>query len=215
MCENAFSNVLSMVFLCEQNPLRIVHILRAPMGGVLRHVRDLATAHAAQGHLVGIICDVPGTPGYNETILKELQPQLALGLLRTPMSRAIGPSDILATVKIRHLIKNLKPDVVHGHGAKGGVYARFGGTLATGNSYRPARIYSLHGGSLHYDPQSRNGKIYFQVERALERLTDYLIFVASFEHMTYEEKISAPSCPFEVIYNGLAEKEFDPVSPIR
>ena len=52
--------------------LRIVHVLRAPMGGVLRHVRDLALAQADRGHQVGLICDVPGTDGYNETMLELL-----------------------------------------------------------------------------------------------------------------------------------------------
>ena len=37
--------------------LRIVHCFRAPVGGVFRHVRDLAVAQAAAGHQVGFICD--------------------------------------------------------------------------------------------------------------------------------------------------------------
>ncbi|MEO1749858.1 MAG: glycosyltransferase family 1 protein, partial [Pseudomonadota bacterium] len=64
------------------NPLRIVHIMRAPMGGVFRHVRDLAQHQTARGHNVVIICDISGTLGYNERGLADLKADLALGVHR-------------------------------------------------------------------------------------------------------------------------------------
>ena len=36
--------------------LRIVHLFRAPVGGLFRHVRDLARAQSEAGHDVGVIC---------------------------------------------------------------------------------------------------------------------------------------------------------------
>jgi glycosyltransferase involved in cell wall biosynthesis len=207
MSANAFSKTLK-----QAEPLRIVHILRAPMGGVLRHVRDLALAHAKLGHSVGIICDASGPAGYNETLLERLEPHLVLGITRTAMSRSVGPSDISSGMKIRSLIKDLRPDVVHGHGAKGGVYARACGSIIRTDHGRPARLYSPHGGSLHFDASSKNGKVYFQIEKILERMTDCLCFVAEFEANTYRQKIGTPKCPSRVIYNGLAEDEFEPVA---
>ena len=41
--------------------LRIIHVFRAPLGGLFRHVIDLARGQIARGHQVGIFCDV--TPG--------------------------------------------------------------------------------------------------------------------------------------------------------
>ncbi len=38
-------------------PLRIVHIVRAPIGGIFRHISDLAIAQTRAGHQVGVICD--------------------------------------------------------------------------------------------------------------------------------------------------------------
>lgn len=191
--------------------LRIIHILRAPMGGVLRHVRDLALEHTAQGHIVGIICDNAGNSGYNEAMLEKLSSKLALGVTRVSMDKNVGIKDIFAAAKIRNIVAKQNPDVIHGHGAKGGLFSRLCGTLTRVKSKRPARIYSPHGGSLHFDPASNAGNLYFKVERGLERYTDQLIFVAAHEQKTYIEKIGDPTCPAKIIYNGISEKEFSPV----
>lgn len=194
--------------------MRIIHILRAPMGGVLRHVSDLAQAQTRAGHQVGILCDAPGTAGYNEPLLAVLETSLALGITRVAMTRSVGPGDISVTLKIRNILNDLSPDVVHGHGAKGGVYARTAGSLSRGASGKPARFYSPHGGSLHYDPASASGRIYFTVERLLERATDMILFVADYERDTYAAKIGEPACASCVTYNGLAPSEFEPVVPV-
>lgn len=196
--------------MSDQATLRIVHVLRAPMGGVLRHVRDLALAQTAAGHRVGVICDTPGTSGYNETILTQLSDGLDLGVHRVPMARSVGAGDIMAARKVLANLKELKPDVVHGHGAKGGVYARAIGARANPNA-RAARLYSPHGGSLHYDPASSSGKLYFGIERMLERACEAIVFVADYERQTYHAKIGAPRCATHVIANGLTEPEFEPV----
>lgn len=185
------------------------------MGGVLRHVRDLSMLHTAMGHDVGIICDVEGTPGYNEALISNLDKEIKLGVTRSPMSRSIGPSDIYSASKILSVLKKLEPDVVHGHGAKGGVYARACGTLTTTPRGKPARFYSPHGGSLHFDPDSRNGKLYFKVERMLEGMTDRLNFVAQYEQSAYHEKVGKPACESGIIYNGLTSEEFEPIKLVE
>jgi len=183
------------------------------MGGLFRHVRDLAVAHQQSGHQVGVICDVAGTPGYNEAMVAELSERLTLGLHRTQMRRAVGPGDIMDSRNILKIIKELQPNVLHGHGAKGGVFARALGSLARVERSRVARLYSPHGGSLHYGAESRSGRLYFRIERMLEGLTDHILFVADFERRTYAEKIGEPSCAWSVNYNGLQPAEFEPVTP--
>lgn len=197
----------------DPEPLRIVHVLRAPMGGLFRHVRDVALAHEAEGHSVGVICDLPGTPGYNEDMASGLTASLSLGLHRVKMQREVGLGDIFGAGRILKIIKELQPDVLHGHGAKGGVYARALGSLVRAERSRVARLYSPHGGSLHYAPASRAGQVYFRVERMLERLTDHILFVAEYERRTYVQKIGEPSCAWSVNYNGLTDDEFEIVTP--
>ncbi|MEM9999671.1 MAG: glycosyltransferase family 4 protein [Pseudomonadota bacterium] len=194
--------------------LRIVHIMRAPMGGVFRHVRDLALQHTQAGHQVGIICDVAGTDGYQEAGLEQLDVHLALGVHRVAMPRAVGAADVLSARKVLTVLKSMNADVVHGHGAKGGVYARAVGRMA-GGGRNVARIYSPHGGSLHFDPASKAGKIYFAVERMLERQTDAIMYVAEFERDAYRRKVGEPRCATHIVYNGLAKNEFAPVKPVK
>lgn len=193
----------------EDRPLTIIHVLRAPMGGVLRHVRDLALAHTAQGCDVGIICDVPGNPGYNETVLEALNTQLAHGVVRVSMGRGVGPRDLVAARQVDQHIDKIAPDIIHGHGAKGGLYGR----ISKGGSRGPARFYSPHGGSLHFDADSLAGKVYFTVEKMLEGKTDAMLFVADYERRTYRRKIGDLACPSVIIYNGLDDDEFTPVTP--
>ncbi len=68
-------------------PLRIVHIFRAPVGGLFRHVADLAAAQAGSGHQVGIICDSSTGGSYEDAFLRDLGSRLQLGLTRIPMPR--------------------------------------------------------------------------------------------------------------------------------
>jgi hypothetical protein len=43
--------------------LNILHVLRAPVGGLFRHVVDLARGQAACGHRIGLVADA-STGGY-------------------------------------------------------------------------------------------------------------------------------------------------------
>jgi glycosyltransferase involved in cell wall biosynthesis len=112
---------------------------------------------------------------------------------------------------MRHLAA-LKPDIVHGHGSKGGIYGRLIGSWL--NRRRPVgRVYSPHGGSLHYSEKSIEGRVYFAVERQLGRITDGIIHVSGYEAETYRRKVGVPRAEAVVIRNGLRADEFVPVVP--
>jgi glycosyltransferase involved in cell wall biosynthesis len=191
-------------------PLKIVHCFRSPVGGIFRHVRDLVDAQVAAGHQVGIVCDSTTGGAFEEKLFREIESKLALGLTRVAMQRHIGPGDIFAAWRTFKVIKGLHPDVLHGHGAKGGVYSRVFGSLLRVFRSRVARLYSAHGGSLHYDEDTLTGKTFFRIESFLEKITDHLLFVSKYELTTYTKKVHAPRVPFSVIYNGLQADEFEP-----
>lgn len=192
--------------------LRIVHCFRSPVGGIFRHVRDLVVAQSAAGHSVGIVCDSSTGGAYEEALFDAIRPALALGLIRMPMHRAITPGDLIALYKSFNEIKKLQPNVLHAHGAKGGAYARIVGSALRVSGSRVARLYCPHGGSVHYDPESLKGKLFFTLERVLERMSDRLIFVSRYEADSYREKIGEPGCPWSLVYNGLSPQEFEAVS---
>lgn len=191
--------------------LRIVHCFRSPVGGIFRHVRDLAEAQIAAGHEVGIVCDSSTGGEFESHLMTDIEGKLALGIRRTPMQRHIGSGDIGAAWRTYRLISELRPDVLHGHGAKGGVYARLFGTLFRASRSRVARIYTPHGGSLHYDDRTAAGKVIFLLERLMGRFTDQLLFVSNFELQTYMRKVGVPRAPCRLVYNGLRPDEFEPV----
>ncbi|WP_184870833.1 glycosyltransferase [Mesorhizobium sangaii] len=190
--------------------LRIVHCFRSPVGGIFRHVRDLTEAQVTAGHSVGIVCDSTTGGEFEERLFEQMKDMLALGIHRTPMQRHVGPGDLASARRTYRIIKELRPDVLHGHGAKGGAYTRLFGSLLRVSRSRVARLYSPHGGSLHYDENTTTGKLFFALERFMARFTDHLLFVSDYERRTYRRKVGEPQIPNTLVYNGLRAAEFEP-----
>ena len=198
--------------MSSSSRLRIVHVVRAPIGGIFRHIVDLATAQADAGHEVGLVCDALTGGAFEDTAIASLKPKLALGVARIPMRRQVSFTDLHATRNLLRHLGELSPDVVHGHGSKGGVYGRLIGTWL-GRGRPIARVYSPHGGSLHYSESSLEGRLYFAIERFFGRFTDALVHVSAYEADTYRHKIGIPRCGAYVIRNGLRADEYAPVVP--
>jgi glycosyltransferase involved in cell wall biosynthesis len=187
--------------------LNVLYVLRAPVGGLFRHVVDLARGVAARGHRVGLIADAITGGAQAETTLAALAPELALGLSRVAMSRQIGLRDLTALAHVARRAAEVEADVVHGHGAKGGAYAR----LAAAR--RALRVYTPHGGSLHYRWSSPTGAVYLALERALLRRTDLFLFESAYGLDVFRAKVGDPGAAARVVHNGVSEAEFAPVAP--
>jgi glycosyltransferase involved in cell wall biosynthesis len=188
-------------------PLKILHVLRAPVGGLFRHVADLARGQAARGHHVGLVADATTGAARAEAILADLAPVLTIGVRRIAMSRHLGLSDVAAARAVKRLVAASGARVVHGHGAKGGAYARLAGGRGA------IRVYTPHGGSLHYAPGSPLGLLYLTAERALMPRTDLLLFESDYGRRVFTEKISKPKGLSRVVHNGVEDGEFAPVTP--
>lgn len=189
----------------QMTPLSILHVLRSPVGGLFRHVLDLTRGQIARGHKVGLVLDAgSGGPGV-DTALKELEPALALGLSRHAMQRTPGLADAAALRHVMRRIAAAPPDVVHGHGAKGGAYARLAWNTGA------IRVYTPHGGSLHFDRNTLAGRVYLGLERLLIRRSDLIIFESSYSAEVFRKKVGTPAGLARVVHNGVAPGEFEPV----
>jgi glycosyltransferase involved in cell wall biosynthesis len=186
--------------------LAILHVFRAPVGGLFRHVVDLVRGQAAAGHRVGIVADATTGGERAEAALAALGPILALGVRRVPMSRHLGLRDVTAVRRVAQAVRATGVDVLHGHGAKGGAYARLAGT-------RAVRAYTPHGGTLHFDPRSPLGFVYLSLERALLPRTDLILFESAYARDVYHARIGTPAAPARVVHNGVTAAEFAPVTP--
>lgn len=190
-----------------EQPLRILHAVRAPVGGIFRHIIDLANGQIERGHHVGIIAD-SSTGGERATaVLNELAPRLALGVHRIAIRREPWPSDIVALSKLARLFRRLQPDVLHGHGAKAGVFVR-----AVPHRTGTIRVYTPHGGSLHYPRNTAKGLFYSRLEAALMNRTDLFLFESLFARKTYERMIGVPKGLVHCVFNGVTADEFEPVA---
>jgi glycosyltransferase involved in cell wall biosynthesis len=187
--------------------LKILHILRAPLGGLFRHVVDVAQGQVERGHRVGLIVDSTTGGARADALLAALAPRLALGIERVPITREINWRDVKALWRISRRIKGLAPDVLHGHGAKGAALARL--AFATPNAIR---AYTPHGGSLVYCPGTLSGGFYRSLERVLNPLTDLFLFESSYIAELYRTLIGRPHSTVRVVRNGIAESEFEPVA---
>ncbi len=182
--------------------------MRAPVGGLFRHVHDLALGEAQFGAEVGVVCDSRTGGDEIAVQLGRLGDNCALRLTRFPMSRQPGFGDSRTVAKITKLASELGVDVLHGHGAKGGAYARLAGRKLKRKGMRVKVVYTPHGGSLHYSPSTLSGRLYLAAERRLARFTDGFIFESVFAANRYVELVGHPECPVRIVPNGLYRHEF-------
>ena len=190
---------------------RILHSLRAPVGGLFRHVCDLAAAQSRAGHEVAVVCADTGDALTNSR-LDELSKAISLGVHRVAMGRDVGFADARATRRVYDLAKTLAVDVVHGHGAKGGAYARLAARALRITGQAPLCVYTPHGGSLHYGTTSLQGRCLMALERRLEAMTDALIFESAFAAARYTAAIGRPHTLCRVIPNGVGPADFEPIA---
>ncbi len=191
-------------------PLRILQVLRAPVGGLFRHVYDLTQELGARGHQIGIVVDSLHTDALTSERLAELTPVAPLGIHSMRIPRLFGPSDIVTPFRIRALADRLGVEVLHGHGAKGGFLARLGRIGA-----RRVALYTPHGGVLNYRRDSMAGRAFRLVECALVGATDAMIFESAFAQRAFAEQIVVPTRPAQVIHNGLTAAEFEPIELVE
>lgn len=192
----------------SSGPLNILHVFRAPVGGLFRHVADLARGQAARGHKVGLIADSTTGGLHADEVLAALAGELALGVSKFPFPRHLGWGDVGGVRHVSQRIAQGRAHVIHGHGAKGGAYARLAaappGTI---------RAYTPHGGSLHYSRTTPLGLVYLGLERLLMPRGDLFLFESAYSRDVFRAKIGTPKGVARVVHNGIGEADLQPVEP--
>ncbi|CAO4182183.1 glycosyltransferase family 4 protein [Methylorubrum aminovorans] len=188
---------------------RILHVFRAPVGGLFRHVVDLTRLQAEAGHAVGLVCDASTGGERAEQALAELAPHLALGVKRIPMRRNPHASDLAALRAVRERALAVGADVLHGHGAKGGVFARLAPLGRAGRGV--IRAYTPHGGSYNYRPGTPLHRVYMAAERVMARGTDLFLFESEYVASRHAAYAGGSPQLERIVHNGIAEAEFTPV----
>lgn len=202
--------------------LRILHCLRAPVGGLFRHVVDLALEQSLLGHEVGVLYDHRQESEAVAPEMALLHQHCRLGVRTTAMSRLLSYRDYTACRALLKFSQESGAQILHGHGAKGGAYARLACAQLNkrlkghprdekGRDKRVYAFYTPHGGSLHYDPSRLSGRLFLGLEKKLAPLTSGLIFESRYSASLYEQVVGPGFCPQRIIPNGLKTCEFEPV----
>jgi len=190
--------------------LKIVHIItRLILGGAQENTLITCKLLAERGHDVTLITGPAIGPegelfeqtkdaGYKTVVVDE-------------MIRAINPlRDIAAYRKIKKILAEIKPDVVHTHSAKAGILGRVAGwRLKKKNKTNlPAVIHTIHGLAFHEYQSSTLNKFYIAIEKYTAKRTDHFITVA--DAMT--EKCQAAGVgvdkDFTTAYSAICEEDF-------
>jgi glycosyltransferase involved in cell wall biosynthesis len=188
--------------------MKILHVFRTPVGGLFRHVRDLARGLSELGHEAGIVCDSTTGGSIATGLLNSAAPYCSLGIERIRISRLPGLGDLSAASTTKAHAEKLGVDIIHGHGAKGGLYGR----LAARALGIPS-VYTPHGGSLHYRWLALPGFIFLASEWGLARIGSGMIFVCEFERQIFAKKMGLGDKPNIVVHNGLWPEEFSKIRP--
>jgi glycosyltransferase involved in cell wall biosynthesis len=190
--------------------LRIAHVFRAPLGGLFRHVVDLAGEQTARGHDVGMFFDSGGLSPRVDGALSGIPGGLRLGVETAQIRRDPGASDFAALTRLGRWLSAASPDVVHGHGSKGGALARL--TRIAGYAPGAVRAYTPHGGSFNYRPGVAAHRLYMIVERLLAPLTHVFLFESAYIASRFDAEVGDETRLRRIVVNGLRASEFAPVA---
>lgn len=169
----------------------IVQILRSPSGGTRKHVYDILETLANEEFKQIFFSNFDHADylleGHNN-----------LELVHVPIEEQPSPKDLVNLWRIYRHLAHRKVDVVHGHGAKGGLYARI---LAF--PLRAKAVYTPHGGSLHRVYGRVKNFLYDVTELVLIPFTDVLLFESRFSRDTFARNVLAVPQKTLVNYNGI------------
>ncbi|PIP92440.1 MAG: hypothetical protein COW00_00935 [Bdellovibrio sp. CG12_big_fil_rev_8_21_14_0_65_39_13] len=170
----------------------IVQILRAPAGGIRKHVYDILEHLSHQNDVTQIfITNIHDTdspvPVYSNLKVFDL-----------PIVDQPGFSDFKNLFRIFNILKNENVTVIHGHGAKGGIYCRLISSLLSAKS-----IYTPHGGSLHRVYGALKNRLYSLIEFLLIPFTDLFIFESHYSYETFCSNVCKINDSFLINYNGV------------
>lgn len=103
--------------------MQILLVTEPGVDGVFRHVEALASFLLERGHRIHLAySDVRGSDRLTQLVAKV---SAAGGMtMNLAVSNAPGPGDVVALLKLRKLVREARPDVIHAHSSKAGALAR-------------------------------------------------------------------------------------------
>jgi glycosyltransferase involved in cell wall biosynthesis len=190
--------------------MKIVHIItRLILGGAQENTLITCKLLAERGHEVTLITGPAIGP--EGQLFDQTKGQKYRTVVVGEMRRAILPiKDYASYGKIKNLLRELQPDIVHTHSAKAGIVGRFAGWSLKGEwaEDRPGVVHTIHGLPFHPYQSPWANRVYIAVEKATARRTDYFISVA--DAMTEQNRAAGIGVdkPYVTAYSAIDEEHF-------
>jgi glycosyltransferase involved in cell wall biosynthesis len=180
--------------------MRIVHaIARLNVGGAAQQVLELAAGQNRRGHETVVAA---GRLAEGEESMTYLADELGVEVVHVPeLRRELSARDLVAARRLRALIRERRPHVLHTHAAKAGATGRLG-ALAAGSARPPVRVHTFHGHVLRGYFGARQERLFTAIERGLGRATSALIAPSEEVRDDLVRLGVAPAHRFEVIRYG-------------
>ena len=190
--------------------MKIVHIItRLILGGAQENTLITCKLLAQRGHEVTLITGPALGP--EGELFNQTKGQKYETVVVDEMRRAIEPfKDFVAYRKLKRLLRQLQPDIVHTHSAKAGILGRYAGSALKGvwDPRRPGIVHGIHGLAFHPYQSRWVNRIYVAIETATAKHTDYFVSVA--DAMTDQCKAAGIGVdkPYVTAYSAIDEEQF-------
>ncbi len=190
--------------------MKVVHIItRLILGGAQENTLITCKLLAERGHDVTLITGPALGP--EGELFNQTKGQKYRTIVVDEMRRAIEPvKDFIAYRKLKRLLTELKPDIVHTHSAKAGILGRYAAGVLKGRwaPHRPGVVHGIHGLSFHPYQNPWVSRFYIAIERAVAKHTDYFVCVA--DAMTAQNKAAGIGVdkPYVTAYSAIDEDQF-------
>ena len=190
--------------------MRVVHIItRLILGGAQENTLITCKVLGQRGHEVTLVTGPALGP--EGELFNQAKGQRYKVVVVDRLRRAINPfDDMISYVRLKRLLRQLQPDIIHTHSAKAGILGRFAGWALKGQwgPNVPAVVHTIHGLAFHpYQSQVLN-KLYIAAEKSAAKRTDFFISVA--DAMTVQATAAGigRSDQYVTAYSAIEEDDF-------
>jgi glycosyltransferase involved in cell wall biosynthesis len=186
--------------------MNVLQVVEPGVDGVFRHVEGLTQFLASRSLAVSLAySDVRGSEGLRR-LVREVEAHGGK-TLNLEVGNKPGPRDVLAALKLRRLIAEVKPDIIHAHSSKAGGLLRL--PFVAGRS-KPV-FYTPHA---YYGMARRAGAgpwVFDRVESVLAR-RGTTINISRDEAEFARARLKVPESRQRVIHNPVRTDTFQPAS---
>ncbi len=206
--------------------MKIVHIItRLIVGGAQENTLLTCEGLHARGHNVTLITG-PTTGPEGQLVERARQGGYRVIEIES-LQREINPlKDISAYKKLKQIIQELDPDIVHTHSAKGGILGRWAAyafRIKTGSCCgrlekfeqaqakshgKPKIVHTIHGLAFHPYESAFKNKLYIAAEKATSKRCDMILSVA--QAMTDQALVVGIGRPEQYIkiFSGMETEDY-------